>query len=79
MNCPSCGTPKFRISRVRLADIPRIALLQYPVRCRLCRERFYVGLWLALHMLQAHRIRGAEEAKVRRNQYKTKENVGNTV
>ena len=70
MNCPYCGTPKFRTSRLRLADIPRLALLQFPVRCRLCRERFHVGLPLALHLLQAQRVREHEEAAIRREKYK---------
>ncbi len=72
MNCPYCGTPKFRTSRVRISDIPRLALLQFPVRCRLCRERFHVGMSLALHMLQAERVREGEEAELRREKYKNK-------
>lgn len=72
MNCPYCGTPKFRTSRVRISDIPRLALLQFPVRCRLCRERFHVGISLALHMLQAERVREGEEAEARREKYKNK-------
>jgi len=74
MNCPYCGTPKFRTSRVRIADIPRLALLQFPVRCKLCRERFHVGISLALHLLQAERVRDGEEAALRREKYKAKEN-----
>jgi hypothetical protein len=41
--------------------MPRLALLQFPVRCRLCRERFHVGLSLALHLLQSQRVREREE------------------
>jgi hypothetical protein len=70
MNCPYCGTPKFRTSRVRFADIPRLALLQFPVRCRLCRERFHVGMSLALHLLQSQRVREGEDAALRREKYK---------
>jgi len=73
MNCPYCGTPKFRTSRIRLADLPRLALLQFPVRCRLCRERFHVGMSLALHLLQSQRVREIEEAALRREKYKTGE------
>ena len=79
MNCPYCGTPKFRTSRVRFADIPRLALLQFPVRCRLCRERFHVGLSLALHLLQSQRVREGEEAAARREKYKGKQNNENIV
>jgi hypothetical protein len=68
MNCPYCGTPKFRTSRVRFSDIPRLALLQFPVRCRLCRERFHVGLSLALHLLQSQRVREKEELDLQRRQ-----------
>jgi len=75
MNCPYCGTPKFRTSRVRFSDIPRLALLQFPVRCKLCRERFHVGLSLALHLLQSQRVRERENLEVQRQQkFKGKSN-----
>jgi hypothetical protein len=77
MNCPYCGTPKFRTSRVRFADIPRLALLQFPVRCRLCRERFHVGISLALHLLKAQKVRQEEEAELRREKYKAKDETEN--
>jgi hypothetical protein len=73
MNCPYCGIPKFRASRVRFSDIPRLALLQFPVRCQLCRERFHVGISLALHLKQAQRVREGEEAEIRREKYKGKD------
>jgi hypothetical protein len=75
MNCPYCGTPKFRTSRVRFADLPRLALLQFPVRCRLCRERFHVGISLALHLLQSERVRAEEEAQDRLEKYKNGDNT----
>jgi hypothetical protein len=75
MNCPYCGTPKFRTSRIRFADIPRLALLQFPVRCRLCRERFHVGISLALHLSQSQRVREEEDAIERREKYKNKDNT----
>ena len=70
MNCPYCGTPKYRTSRLRLTDLPRLALLQFPVRCRLCRERFHVGISLALNLVQSQRVRGEEEAVLRRERFK---------
>jgi hypothetical protein len=73
MNCPYCGTPKFRTSRLRLSDIPRLALLQFPVRCRLCRERFHVGISLALNMLKSQKVREEEDAEQRREKYKAKD------
>jgi hypothetical protein len=78
MNCPYCGTPKFRTSHVRFSDLPRLALLQFPVRCRLCRERFHVGVSLAMHLLQSERVREGEEAELRREKYKAKDNTEDT-
>jgi len=60
MNCPHCGTPQFRDSRVRLTDIPRLFLLQVPVRCLLCRERFSIGMSLASRMRRNANV-GREE------------------
>jgi hypothetical protein len=53
---------------VRISDLPRLALLQFPVRCRLCRERFHVGLSLALHLLQSQRVREREEQEAHRRE-----------
>ena len=58
---------------MRISDIPRLALFQFPVRCRLCRERFYVGLSLALHLLQSQRVREREDEALRREKYKSKD------
>jgi hypothetical protein len=63
---------------VRFSDIPRLALLQFPVRCRLCRERFHVGISLALHLLQSQRVREKEDAEQRRDKYKGKDNTEKT-
>jgi hypothetical protein len=79
MNCPFCGTPKFRTSRVRVSDIPRLAVLQFPVRCRLCRERFYVGFSLALHLLQSQKVREREEEALRMGKYKSGEKKSDTI
>jgi hypothetical protein len=60
---------------VRISDLPRLALLQFPVRCRLCRERFHVGISLALHLLQSQRVREREEEDaLRHEKYKGKDN-----
>lgn len=61
MRCPYCGSTSFRTSRLRLSDIARLLLFQYPVRCRACRERQFTGLTLALNLRQAGRIRRMEE------------------
>jgi hypothetical protein len=66
---------------MRFSDLPRLALLQFPVRCRLCRERFHVGFSLALHLLQSERVREQEDEVVRRDRYrgKNKDNSGTAV
>jgi hypothetical protein len=40
----------------------RLALLQYPVRCRNCHARTYGGFPLALALFQARRARRMREA-----------------
>ena len=66
---------------MRFSDLPRLALLQFPVRCRLCRERFHVGFSLALHLLQSQRVREQEDEAERRDKYKgkNKDNSGTAV
>ena len=63
---------------MRFSDIPRLALLQFPVRCRLCRERFHVGISLALHLLQSQRVSEKEESELRREKFKGKDNKEKT-
>jgi hypothetical protein len=43
------------LSRFRWSDLERLALLQYPVRCRNCRRRTFVGFPLALALYQARK------------------------
>ena len=57
MVCTECASSNFRLSRFRWSDMERLALLQYPVRCRNCRRRTYVGLPLALALFQARRAK----------------------
>ena len=57
MICVDCSSSSFRLSRFRLTDLERLALLQYPVRCRNCRRRTFVGLPLALALYQARRAK----------------------
>jgi hypothetical protein len=45
-----CDSSNYRISKLRPSDIFRLILLQYPVRCRNCDARKYLGI------LQAYRI-----------------------
>jgi len=44
LRCRNCGWWNFRASRFRRADVYRLLLLQYPVRCRHCYERDYAFL-----------------------------------
>jgi len=40
-----------------MADVPYLALLQLPVRCSICLERFHVGYRTSLRMLSEQRSR----------------------
>jgi hypothetical protein len=63
MTCQDCLSTEFRISRFRWSDIERIALLQYPVRCRKCHRRAFAGLPLAMVLMQARRAKRAKRAQ----------------
>jgi transcriptional regulator NrdR family protein len=41
LRCPFCGSLDLRNAHIRRVDYPRLLLLQRPVRCRNCRERFF--------------------------------------
>ncbi len=60
MHCTQCGSNHLRTSRFRFADLARLLLFQYPVRCRVCRERTHVGLLHALNLRQSEKIRRRE-------------------
>ena len=64
MVCLTCGGSEFRLSRFRFKDLERLAVLQYPVRCRECQERTYGSLLLALYLRQARRQRKHGESRV---------------
>jgi len=57
VTCVECSSSNFRLSRFRWSDLERLALLQYPVRCRNCHRRTYVGPLLALALYQARRAK----------------------
>ena len=59
VKCSSCGSANLRTSRFQLPDLRRLLLLQYPVRCRSCRDRSYrflFLLWKLPKAVRAHRI-----------------------
>ena len=57
MTCVECSSSSFRLSRFRWTDLERLALLQYPVRCRNCHSRTFAGLPLALALFQRRRAK----------------------
>jgi hypothetical protein len=67
MECKLCGSTKFRISRLRVADLSGLAFLQYPVRCRVCHKRELVNFFTAYRIRRADKRRHAEE---RRRKYR---------
>ena len=42
LSCQVCGLANFRTSHLRLSDLPRLLILQYPIRCAECRTRTFV-------------------------------------
>jgi hypothetical protein len=49
-NCGECGSSRFRLSRFRLSDVPRLFAFRYPVRCVLCQKRSYASIpWVLEH------------------------------
>jgi hypothetical protein len=43
-NCGACGSTRFRLSRFRLSDFPKLLAFHYPVRCVACQERSFASL-----------------------------------
>ena len=41
MRCPKCKSENIRHARLRLFDLPKLFVLNSPVRCRKCRKRWY--------------------------------------
>jgi hypothetical protein len=48
--CRSCGSQEFRISHLRRADLSRLLVLRYPIRCKICKERDFTYLGTALSL-----------------------------
>jgi hypothetical protein len=63
MKCALCASSTFRTSRLRISDVVRLLLLQYPVRCKKCRERSFASLMFALNLRQASKARHAEDSQ----------------
>jgi hypothetical protein len=46
--CPNCWSSQLRVSRFRLLDFVWLLMLQMPVRCKECQQRFHSSLYFAL-------------------------------
>lgn len=57
ISCSECDSVNIRRSALRISDIVQLMLLRYPVRCRKCRERRYIGLFKAFRLEPSHRRR----------------------
>jgi hypothetical protein len=68
MKCNHCGSTEFRTSKLRKPDLSHLLLLRYPVRCRVCFDRAFVSIFLALKLRQAEKIRHREERRNKKNQ-----------
>ena len=49
-SCGACGSGRFRVSRFRFSDLPKLFAFQYPIRCMTCQERTYASVpWVVEH------------------------------
>lgn len=63
MICGRCAGTEFRLSRMRLSDVPRLLALRFPVRCRSCHRRTYGSWQLAVVLLQLRRYHLGQKEK----------------
>jgi hypothetical protein len=66
VKCFFCRSSNVRLSHFRLFDLPWLLTRQIPVRCHSCRERDYVKLSSAWHL-----IFGEKPPRNRQNNGKT--------
>ena len=50
LSCHDCGSKNLRTSLLRFRDVLHLLEFQYPVRCRICKKRWYAPLFLTLHL-----------------------------
>lgn len=62
--CHECGSTEVRVSHLRLVDAVRIIALQYPVRCRNCRHRWYAPLSETRNLPRPQHPRGRSKKRV---------------
>jgi hypothetical protein len=63
LKCNHCDATKFRTSKLRLTDVARLLVLQYPVRCRHCGMRMFVAIHLAYRLYRARKLRRQQEQR----------------
>jgi len=61
-HCRICGMPDFRLSHLRSRDLGRLLTLQYPVRCRTCRERHFVFILRTFKIMRDAKLPRGEES-----------------
>ena len=64
LRCRICGFSDFRTARMRGTDFLRLLILQYPVRCRNCRERAYAFVPLLSKMKRDSEARRAKNVDI---------------
>lgn len=52
MLCPDCYSSEFRLSRLRLHDIPQLMALHYPIRCKRCKTRTHTTFPQAMKLFR---------------------------
>ena len=63
MICPSCLSTRLRLSQFRAGDLPFLAILRFPVRCRTCFHRTHAGPLFALRLWKEQRRKEIVESK----------------
>lgn len=66
MQCRRCGSKKLRLSHFYFHDLIRMLLLRYPLRCRDCRARYYVGFATAYKVLRGSDLHRQESVSAGR-------------
>ena len=55
--CPHCGVSRCRTSHFRFSDFFFLPLLQLPLRCHSCQQRFHVAYRIALRLSHVQQSR----------------------
>jgi hypothetical protein len=63
VNCLWCGSSRIRLSYFRWTDFKRLLAFQYPVRCRICGERYSVNFSVAYDLRKPMKAPAAVKAR----------------